>query len=130
MFVEEDDYQEPQTAKKYKPIIDAWNSLPLPNIRNIQSSRLKMLNARIKEYGMDDVLRAIDRIRNSSFLLGQSKTNWQISFDWFIRPNNFVKVLEGNYDDRERIMPTGKNDVQAGYNRLMEILGGENGETN
>ena len=23
-----------------------------------------------------------------------------ITFDWFVRPENFLKVLEGNYDNR------------------------------
>ena len=26
---------------------------------------------------------------------------WIITFDWFVRPNNFIKVLEGNYEGME-----------------------------
>ena len=58
LFVEE----EPEITKKsneYQPILDAWNALPLPSIRAIQGARLKMLQARIKEYSFDDVLQAI-----------------------------------------------------------------------
>lgn len=47
------------------------------------------------------MLKAIDNINYSSFLRGQSKSNWIITFDWLIRPNNFIKVLEGNYSDKE-----------------------------
>ena len=32
---------------------------------------------------------------------GQNNRNWTITFDWLIKPNNFIKVLEGNYDDKE-----------------------------
>ena len=59
-----------------------------------------MLNARIKEYGLDKVLEAIENIRYSRFLKGQNNKNWTITFDWLIKPNNFTKVLEGNYRDK------------------------------
>ena len=56
--------------------------------------------ARIKQYGVDDVLKAIDNIRNSDFLQGKaSKRPWVITFDWFVLPNNFPKVLEGQYNN-------------------------------
>ena len=60
-----------------------------------------MLVARIKEYGLDSVLKAVDNIRHSKFLQGKSdsKRCWVITFDWFVRPNCFPKVLEGQYND-------------------------------
>lgn len=119
LFVQEN-LDEPQKNGEFQPVIDAWNSLPLNNIRAIKGKRLDMLRSRIKEYGLDDVLYAIGIIRNSPFLLGQNKKNWQITIDWFLRPNNFPKVLEGNYE--KAAAPVGKNDVQAGYTRMMEIL--------
>lgn len=85
--------------KHLVPIQDKWNSLGLSKIRDIKGNRLKLLNARIKEYGIDGVLEAIENIKTSSFLKGQNKNNWVIVFDWFIKPNNFIKVLEGNYND-------------------------------
>ena len=113
---------EPQKQGEYQTIVDAWNSLPVKNILAIRGKRLDMLRARIKEYGYDDVLHAISMIRNAPFLLGQNKQGWQITFDWFVKPNNFPKVLEGNYDSRTNSMPSGKNDMQAGFNEAMRIL--------
>ena len=117
---------EPEKTNEYQSVIDAWNSLPLNNIRAIKGKRLDMLRSRIKEYGIDDVIHAISMIRNSPFLLGQNKKGWQITIDWFLRPNNFPKVLEGNYE--KTVAPVGKNDTQAGYSRMMEILEGVNNE--
>lgn len=113
---------EPQKNGGYQTFIDAWNSLPVKNILAIRGKRLDMLRARIKEYGYDDVLHAISMIRNAPFLLGQNKKGWQITFDWFVKPNNFPKVLEGNYDSRTNTAPSGKNDMQAGFNEAMRIL--------
>ena len=91
------------SSTEVQQIIDTWNSLGLQNIKFIKNNtnRYKMLNARIKEYGIDTFLQAINNIRNSSFLKGQNNRNWIITFDWLIKPNNFIKVLEGNYDDKE-----------------------------
>ena len=57
-----------------------------------------MLRARVREYGTEAVLQAIEKIRQSAFLRGQNAKGWVITFEWFVRPNNFPKVLEGNYD--------------------------------
>ena len=90
------------TAKDITLIIKAWNTLGLQQLRSINNNtnRYTMLKARVKEYSVNDVIQAIESIDKSSFLKGQNKRNWTITFDWFIRPNNFLKVLEGNYLDR------------------------------
>jgi DNA-binding HxlR family transcriptional regulator len=97
------------SSTKVQPIISAWNSLGLQNIISIKpsSTRYKLLNARIKEYGEDKVIKAIENIKLSNFLKGQNNKNWTITFDWFIKPNNFIKVLEGNYADRDKTTKTG-----------------------
>lgn len=91
--------------------INAWNSLAdcgIKPVKRIKSGtkRYDSLCARIREYGVDDVLSAIEKIRHSKFLQGKSggKRQWNIRFDWFVLPNNFPKVLEGNYDDDETHM--------------------------
>ncbi|WP_024614656.1 hypothetical protein [Clostridium sp. Ade.TY] len=87
--------------KSLVPIANAWNSLNLSKIKSIKDNRLKMLNARIKEYGIETVIETIKSIEKSSFLKGQNNRNWIITFNWLIKPNNFTKVLEGNYLDKE-----------------------------
>ena len=83
-------------------IMDKWNELGLQKIISVNpgTNRYKLLNARIKEYGIEKILAAIDEIQESTFLKGQNKKGWTITFDWFIKPNNFIKVLEGNYKDK------------------------------
>ena len=80
---------------------DAWNALGLGQITAItaDTTRGKNIKARINQHGVDKVIEAIERIRKSSFLQGQNKKGWIITFDWFVKPTNFLKVYEGNYDD-------------------------------
>lgn len=83
-------------------IFKEWNSIDdnIPKINFIKngSTRQKLLQARINEYGFDNVLKAIDNVKNSQYLKGYVKP-FRITFDWFIKPNNFPKVLDGNYND-------------------------------
>ena len=64
---------------------------------NPNSQRYHNLNARVKEHGVDEIQKAIDNIAKSDFLNGKNNRGWTITFDWFVKPNNFIKVLEGDY---------------------------------
>lgn len=88
-------------ADAVRAVREAWNSLGLSQVTTVtaDTNRGKQLAARLKQYGLDKVLAAIEQIRQSSFLQGQSTTGWIVTFDWFVKPNNFLKVLEGNYSD-------------------------------
>ncbi len=55
----------------------------------------------LTQYPEEEIIRAIYSIARSPFLLGGGASHWQIRFDWFIQPENFRKVLEGNYLDDE-----------------------------
>ena len=66
----------------------------------ITEKRKRVINNLLKEYSAGEVLQAMEKVYTSSFLQGNNKTGWQISFDWFINKSNFLKVLEGNYDDK------------------------------
>ena len=93
-------------STQFDYVINEWNSLDknISKIQNINSgtTRYKLLKARENEYGKDNIVKAIRNINNSSFLKGY-ETSWKITFDWFIKPNNFIKVLEGNYEDNNKL---------------------------
>lgn len=91
--------------------IEAWNCLEVYGVNKVskvskEAKRFKMLKARIREHGLEEVLRGIEHIKHSKFLQGKAKagqgreTPFLITLDWFVCPNNFQKVLDGNYNDR------------------------------
>lgn len=86
----------------YKLITSNWNALGLSKLTTITSGsqRQRMIKARVRENGFENFLKAINNILNSDFLKGKNDRGWTITFDWFIKPNNFIKVLEGNYDNK------------------------------
>lgn len=87
----------------YDKIIAMWNELDgLGNIRGIRSitdgsKRRNNTRSRIKQYGLDGFKDAIEQIKDSDFLQGKNRSGWSITYDWFVLPSNFPKVLEGNY---------------------------------
>ena len=81
-------------------IIHSWNDLGVSSVKSISNNRLALVKARIAEHGLDVFLEAIKSINESPFLLGRNEKGWVITFDWFIKPSNFTKVLEGNYKPR------------------------------
>lgn len=93
-----------KTSSMYHPIMEAWNGIG-GNVSQIQTirpntTRYKLLNARINDYGQEAILQAIENIKYSPFLQGSNNKGRTISFDRFIKPDNFPKVLEGNYIDK------------------------------
>jgi len=91
------------TPAEMQRVVDEWNTLSVYGISEIKALgantvRYKMLKARIAQYGVDEVLNAIDNIRSSDFLRGRVK-DFVIAFDWFVKPNNFIKVWEGRYNN-------------------------------
>lgn len=86
-------------------IIDAWNQLEPYGIKMIYrinpgSKRCTLLIALLEQFGEEKVIQAVDKVKQSDFLQGKTDTRFSLNFDWFINPNNFVKVLEGKYDER------------------------------
>lgn len=71
-------------------------------ISRLTDKRKLWIKARLREYGLQDIKVMIQKAAASDFLNGQNNKNWMADFDWLFRPNNFPKVLEGNYDNRER----------------------------
>lgn len=109
-------------------VMEAWNGLQNYGIKPISkldstSKRYSSIVARVKQYSVDDVLSAIEKIKSSDFLQGKNNRGWTITFDWFVRPNNFPKVLEGNYDakDFKENNQCGNSYVDKIANRISEV---------
>lgn len=60
-------------------------------------------NALIADYGVDIFTQALVSIKGNSFLTGQNKRKWKVTFAWFIQENNFAKVLNGDYSSQNSV---------------------------
>ena len=78
------------------------NGSIIPTIRSIDGQRRSSTMARIREHGKPAFAEAVKKAAASDFLNGKNDRGWVADFDWIIKPNNFIKVLEGNYDNRQQ----------------------------
>lgn len=80
-------------------ILQKYSQLPQCKTK-LKDRRRASLLARIKDYGIDAVYTVITKACESDFLGGAGKQGFRASFDWIMRPNNFTKIYEGQYDNR------------------------------
>ena len=103
-------------------IITEWNSLEefgISPVKMLTPKREKLLKSRIRGNGVDDILAAIGNIRNSAFLQGQNNRAWMITFTWFLQPENFAKVFEGQYSNKSVNKP--QSYMEKIQNRVSEV---------
>lgn len=102
--------------------IDEWNTLEefgITPVKRMTPKREQAVKARIRQNHIDDILEAIGNIRHSSFLQGQNKNGWMVTFDWFLKPGNFAKVFEGQYADKSTNRPCSY--MEKIQNRVSEV---------
>ena len=71
----------------------------IKEIRQLTERRKLAIQARARENGKESLMEVIKQAANSDFLNGRNDRGWIADFDWLMKPNNFVKVLEGNYNN-------------------------------
>lgn len=75
---------------------------PICPVQSLTDSRRDALKACIDTFGADKVRQAVRNALDSDFLCGRASNGFVASFDWLFKPENFIKVLEGNYARREK----------------------------
>lgn len=87
-----------------------------PMVRSLSPNRCKLLSARLREHGIDGWTAAIAKARASPYLAGADPPSW-FSFPWLIKAENFLKLIEGNYD-RNRSQPD-HNPTRTAVERII-----------
>ena len=98
--VDKENFIDAKDEIEFDEIVEFWNATTggvFGKLICIDKSRAKMTRARIIDHGKDSFFQAIRNAAESVFL---RSVTW-FSYDWMIRPNNFIKVLEGRYSNRE-----------------------------
>ena len=88
----------------YNNFILFWNKkiekTIIPKIDGLSDKRKKLLRSLFKEFSKEKFGEVLNIAIESDFLTGKTKDVFVINFDWFINKNNFIKVMEGNYNNR------------------------------
>ncbi len=100
-------------SEDVQQVFDTWNTIVGISVaRELTTARTTAIKARLAEpFFREHWLQAIDRVRRSPFCQGAGERGWVACLDWFIKPGNVAKLLEGQYDQRA---PTSPKQPQLG----------------
>jgi len=85
--------------------VQYWNSKKkLKEIRVLSDTRRTKLNIRFKDpVFLENWKTVVDKIAESRFCCGENERKWTATLEWLIsNDTNYVKVLEGKYDNRTK----------------------------
>ena len=109
----------PPDGGEIREAFDAWNEAAARNPRwpmaqTLGLPRRKALSARLRDGGGLAGFLSVLATAEASHFIRNEMTGW--SLDWFLKPANFTKVREGNYD-RSRVVPL----TETGAKQPMQI---------
>ena len=116
--IQEETYKESVTPAQ--EVIDFFNEHrgEMPKVQRITPQRRSALRARLQDGTLDEIKQVILLAERSAFLQGK-KAQWQATFDWLMKPSNFVKVLEGNYNKEECEKPHEKSETDKAIDKIF-----------
>lgn len=88
----------------YRAVVELFNETcpSLPRVRDLTEQRKRAIKARMMEGNRTEDFRAVfAKVQASGFLTGRTG-GWKCGFDWILKPANWQKIKEGNYDDGTR----------------------------
>lgn len=102
----------------FEQIKNIFNSVcsNLPQVQKLSKSRESAIRNRIKENNLEALGIVFTKTAESNFLNGDNKNGWKADFDWVLNPNNFIKILEGNYENKFQI----KKEEEKKVGRMTE----------
>lgn len=104
-----------------KHIVNLYHTtcVSYPKVKTLSDARKKAINARLKCYSIDDFKTLFEKAEASDFLKGSNDRDWSANFDWLIKDANMAKVIDGNYDNKDKPHAgSSKKDSPASKNRF------------
>lgn len=89
---------------KYNDVIEIYNNYctNLAQVQKLTEKRKVAINKLLKEINIEQFTQACIIANNSNFLIGDNDRNWKADFDFIIRPDKAVSILEGKYNFKKK----------------------------
>ena len=98
---------------------DAASAIGWPTVSKINDARKAAIRARLREDGIEGWASVVGKARASPFLC-QSPPPGFFNFDWLVKPANYAKVSDGNYENGRAEQRS--NPSTSGYGRTIDAL--------
>lgn len=100
---------------KYNDVIEIYNAYctNLAQVQKLTEKRKIAINKLLKEINIEQFKEICMIANKSDFLTGNNDRNWKADFDFIIRPDKAVSILEGKYSYKQK-------DKMDGFIKLWE----------
>lgn len=90
----------------YESFKDTYNKLcsRLPKINVLSDNRKKAIKAFLKQLEFSDFENACKKANESGFLTGKNDRGWMASFDFIIKTDKALNIIEGKYDGKNAVV--------------------------
>jgi uncharacterized protein YdaU (DUF1376 family) len=72
----------------------------LSKVIKLSDQRKKHIAGRFKDFDFDTITIVLQKVGKSDFLNGMNDRLWKADIDWIFNPTNFIKIMEGKYDNK------------------------------
>lgn len=109
--------------------INLYNHMCLEMSKAIKltKKRKDLIRGRFFEFGDQQIIQMLKKASKSTFLNGENANFWRANFDWLFKQDNFVKVIEGYYDEIDNefieISETNLDEIKETNESVSEFRG-------
>ena len=116
--------KEKNAAHKENEVLELYRTVccSFPQIMQITCRRKEKIMRRLAEMGGITILAQVfQKMEASDFLKGNNRTGWKATFDWvFKNSDNWMKILEGNYDNHPACLYNAKPANDARFMGMLQ----------
>lgn len=123
---EPDSPQPPEGEGGCAEVFRLYNSIcvSLNKVSRMTVPRRKAVQSALQAVGQEKLTELFRKAEASDFLTKRNSTGWKAGFDWLMKPENYTKVLEGNYDNRDKLQAVQTDYTNGGLHpNILEMSG-------
>lgn len=107
-------------------VVSRFNSIcvSLNKVSRMTEPRRKAVQSALQAVGQEKLTELFRKAEASDFLTKRNSSGWKAGFDWLMKPENYTKVLEGNYDNRNSAQTVQTDYTNGGLHpNILEMSG-------
>ena len=89
----------------YNQVVEIWNLYNEPKAQRLTDKRKAAIRHILAEYSIEQITEVFTKVPKIPFLRGDNDRGWRADIDYTLRPDKFLKILEGGWDNEKEQQP-------------------------
>ena len=106
-----------------KKIVKEFNTKckSFSKVSSLTEKRKSLIRDGLKNFNVDDYSAVFEKAEELPYLKGNNPNGWKAHFDWIIKPDNMVRIIEGVFDNRGSRTSTGSGKREPDQDEILAI---------